>query len=122
VPDTGSGDPRDIGADHAALPPTLSQQSLSQRTLILPADAAIAAIDHLTGAGRRLENWEGWVRLRDGARARSLSFGGSFALPSDPQRAADTAKAGITRARERWSRDPEYPGAELYFGLTFAQR
>jgi hypothetical protein len=122
VPDTGSGDPRDSSADHLALPPALARQSLSTRVLILPYDAVFAAIDHLTGAGRRLENWEGWVKLRDGARARSLTYGGSFALPSDAPRAAETAKAGIARAHERWQKNPEYPGGELYFGLTFAQR
>ena len=121
MPDTGGVDPRESSADHA-LPRALAEQSLSPRDIILPYDAALAAIDQLTATGRRIENWEGWVKLRDGARAKSLSFGGSFALPSEPPRAADTAKAGITRAHERWQRDPEYPGAELYFGLTFAQR
>lgn len=122
MPDTGSGDPRESSADHAALPAEVAQQSLSQRVLILPYDAALTAIDLLSANGRRIENWEGWVKMRDGARAKSLSYGGSFALPSEPPRAAETAKAGITRAHQRWQRDPEYPGAELYFGLTFAQR
>jgi hypothetical protein len=122
VLDAGSGDPRESSADHTALPPALAQQSLSQRILILPYDAAVAAIDHLTSSGRRLDNWEGWVKLRDGSRTKSLSHGGSFALPSDPPRAAETAKAGLARARERWQNNPEYPGAELYFGLSFAQR
>ena len=122
MPDTDGGDPREHSADHAALPPELAQQSLSQRVLILPYDAALTAIDQLTASGRRLENWEGWVKMRDGSRTKSLSYGGSFALPSDPPRAAETAKAGISRAHQRWERDPEYPGADLYFGLTFAQR
>lgn len=122
MPDSGSGDPRERSADHAALPAALADASLSDRTLILPFDAALAAIDHLTNDGRRIENWEGWVKMRDGGRAKSLSHGGSFALPPDPSRAAATAKAGITRAHERWQRSPEYTGAELYFGLTFARR
>ena len=125
MPDSGAGgggDPRVRGADHAALPESLAAQSLSDRALILPHDAALAAIDHLTEAGRRLENWEGWVKLRDGGRTRSLTYGGSFALPSDAARAAEVAKAGISRARERWQHHPEYDGGELYFGLTFAQR
>lgn len=122
MPDSGSGDPRERSADHAALPPALADASLSDRVLILPHDAALAAIDHLTNDGRRIENWEGWVKLRDGGRARSLTHGGSFALPMDPARAAATAKTGITRAHERWQRSPEYDAAELYFGLTFARR
>jgi hypothetical protein len=122
VPDAGSGDPRESSADHVALPSALAEQSLSQRALILPYDAALSAIDHLTSTGRRLENWEGWVKLPDGARTKSLTHAGSFALPSEAPRAAETAKAGIARAHERWQRNPEFPGAELYFGLTFAQR
>lgn len=122
MPDTAGSDPRERSADHAALPPALADASLSDQALILPFDAAIAAIDHLTSDGRRIENWEGWVRMRDGGRAKSLTYGGSFALPSDPARAADTAKAGITSAHERWQRNPEYAGAKLYFGLTFARR
>ena len=104
-----------------ALPESLTKQSLSPGAIILPYDAALAAIDHMTGQGRRLENWEGWVKMRDGGRARSLAHSGSFALASDAARAADTAKAGMARARERWERQPEYPGAELYFGLTFSR-
>ena len=122
MPDSGSGDPRERSADHAALPPALADASLSERTLILPFAAALAAVDHLTNDGRRIENWEGWVRMRDGGRAKSLTHGGSFALPLEPARAAETAKAGITRAHERWQRSPEYSEAELYFLLTFARR
>lgn len=111
------------GGDAAfqALPDALTKQSLSPGAIILPYDAAVAAIDHMAAQGCRLENWEGWVRMRDGGRARSLAHSGSFALSSDAARAADTAKAGMARARERWQRDPEYPGAELFFGLTFSR-
>jgi hypothetical protein len=89
-------------------------------TLILPFDEALEAIAQSTNNGRRLTNWEGWVRFRDGTRAKSLTHGGSFALPGDAARAAETATAGMRRALEAWGRNPEYPGAELYFGLTFS--
>lgn len=117
---SSAGDPRGSNADLAALPAELAKQSLSQSTIILPHDAALAAITLLSERGRRLENWEGWVRMRDGGRAKSLSHGGSFALPRDIARAAEVARAGIERAQARWNRDPEYPGAELYFGLLFS--
>lgn len=116
---TGGGDAPDRISDLAALPPELSRQSLSRGAIILPLDAALQAIAHLTRDGWRLENWEGWVRMRDGGRTKSLSHAGSFALPQDPARAADAAEAGMKRANERWRRDPEYPGAQLYFGLNF---
>lgn len=89
-------------------------------TLILPYEAALDAIAEASKNGKRLTNWEGWVRFPDGTRAKSLSHGGSFALPRDTARAAETATAGMRRALEVWGRNPEYPGAELHFGLTFS--
>ena len=117
--ESGSGDPRSTNADLAALPPELAKQSISQTSVILPHDAALQAIAHVTQSGRRLENWDGWVRFRDGTRAKSLTHGGSFALPRDPARAAQTATAAIRRAQMMWARNPEYPNASLFFGLTF---
>lgn len=117
--DSGSGDPRATSADLTALPPDIAKQSLSSVAVVLPCDAAIEAIAHLTKNARRLESWEGWVKLRDGSRAKSLMHGGSFALSRDPLRAAESATASIRRAQAHWQRNPEYPGAELYIGLTF---
>jgi len=108
-----------MDASASGLPPELAKQSISPVSIILPFDAAIEAIAHLTRNGRRLDQWEGWVRLRDGSRAKSLTHGGSFALPRDPARAAETATAAIRKAEAHWQRNPEYPGAALYFGLTF---
>ena len=113
------GEPGDEGSDLAALPSDLRDQSLSRTQIILPFAGATRALAELTGAGFRLERWEGWVKMRDGGRARSLAHGGSFALPRDPGRAMEVATHAMTRARERWQRDPEYPGAELYFALAF---
>lgn len=90
--------------------------------LILPFDAALKEIADRAQRGIRLENWEGWVHFRGGMRAKSLSVSGSFALSRDPARAAATATADIQRAHERWQRDPEYPGAELLIGLSFAEK
>jgi hypothetical protein len=119
VADRGGGDPGIHNADLDALPPELSEQSLSRALIILPLDGAIAAIAHLTDRGRRLENWEGWVRIRGGGRAKSLAHSGSFALPRDARRAAETAVAAMRKAKAAWDRSPEYPGGDLYFGLTF---
>ena len=89
--------------------------------LVLSFEAALKAIAEHAEQGRLLESWEGWVKFRDGTKAKSLSYGGSFALPRDVGRAAATAKSGIERAQAHWARDPEYPGAELWFGLSFAE-
>jgi len=119
VAESGGGDPRGTNADLAALPPELAKQSISPTTLMLPLAAAVEAIAHLTRQGRRLDSWEGWVKLRDGTRAKSLAHGGSFALSRDPARAAASATEAIKKAQIFWERNPEYPGAELYFALTF---
>ncbi len=116
---SGGGDPRGTSAGLAGLPSELVKLSLSPGVPILPFDAALAAIVHHTSQGRRLESWEGWVRLSDGSRAKSLTHGGSFALSRDPARAAETASAAIRKAHAYWERNPEYPGGELYFGLYF---
>lgn len=117
--EAGSRDPRETGADLTALPPELARQSLSKVLIILPFDAAIQAIAHLTQSGRLLESWEGWVQMRDGSRAKSLSHSGTFALSRDPARAAEVATGAIKRADATWKRNPEYPGAVLCYGLNF---
>ena len=116
--DPGS-DARERARGLATLPPDLAQQSLSRTAIILPLAAAIAAVEQLAGQGHRLESWEGWVRMRDGARAKSLAHTGSFALPREPARAATSAIEGMKRADATWQRNPEYPGAQLFYGLTF---
>jgi hypothetical protein len=118
VNDSGSGTSQD-DSGLSALPPELASQSLSRTAIILPVDAALQAIAHLSGTRRRLENWEGWVKMRDGGRAKSLAHAGSFALPTDAARAAEVASAGIRRTKAMWDRNPEYPGASLYIELTY---
>jgi hypothetical protein len=113
--------PRQSGEDDglSALPAEWATQSLSRSAIILPLDVALQAVAHLAGKGRTLEAWEGWVKMRDGGRAKSLAHSGSFALPTDPARAAEVASAGIRRSQAMWARDPEYPGASLYIELTY---
>ena len=84
-------------------------------------DAALKLIAERAAQGIALENWEGWVKLRDGTRAKSLDIQGSFALSRDPARAAAAATAGIERAWAQWQRRPEHPNAELLFGLSFSE-
>jgi hypothetical protein len=103
------------------LPPDLARQSLSNTVIILPLDAALNVLAHFAAQGRRLEAWEGWVKMKDGGRSRSLAHGGSFALPRDPARAVETATAAMRKAQATWQRIPEYPGASLFFELTFSK-
>ena len=115
----GGGDPPGRSPDLTALPTALVRDSLSATQIILPLDAALTALGQLSQQGRRLECWEGWVKMPDGGRTKSLTHGGSFALPRDAGRALESATAGMRRAQAHWDRDPEYPGAQLYFALYF---
>ena len=79
---------------------------------------ALAALDHLERAGLRVESWEGWVRLADGTRTKSLAHQGTFALPLDAAASVSAARDMIGQAQRRWDRTPEYAGGELYFKIT----
>jgi hypothetical protein len=107
-------------SDLSLLPQDLATRSLSTREIVLLASDAERAIDHLTKSGRRLEAWEGWVRFSDGGRTKSLRHPGSFVLPTDAARAASAALESIRKTQQTWDRDPEYPGATLYYCLTVA--
>jgi len=120
VTGAGGGPGRYTDADLAALPQNIAAQSITSTRIILPKDAAFEAIAYFASQDRPLENWEGWMRLADGSRVKSLTHPGSFAMSRDAKRAAAAARAGIEAAQRRWDRDPEYPNAALFFALTFA--
>ncbi len=102
----------------ALLPQDLAARSLSRQDLVLRHDDTLAALEHIGRAGLRVESWEGWVRLPDGMRTKSLVHQGSFALPLDPSASVTATREMIADAQRRWDRTPEYPGADLYFKLT----
>ena len=102
----------------AVLPDELAARSLSKHDVVMRLDDALAALDHLGRAGLRIESWEGWVRLADGTRTKSLMHMGSFALPLDASASVTMARDGIVQAQRRWDRAPEYASGELYFKLT----
>lgn len=107
-------------SDLSLLPQDLASRSISTREIVLLLDDAERAIEHLTKTGRRLEAWEGWVRFPDGGRTKSLRHPGSFVLPNDGARAASVTLESIRKTQQTWNRDPEYPGAVLYYCLTVA--
>jgi hypothetical protein len=102
----------------AVLPDELAARSLSKHDVVMRHDDALEALDHLERAGLRVESWEGWVRLADGTRTKSLMHQGSFALPLDAAASVSVARDMIANAQRRWDRAPEYGGGELYFKLT----
>jgi hypothetical protein len=102
----------------AMLPAELAARSLSRQEVVLRHEDALAALDHLERAALRVESWEGWVRLADGTRTKSLTHQGTFALPLDATASVRTTRDMIEQAQRRWNRAPEYVGGELYFKIT----
>jgi hypothetical protein len=102
----------------AMLPAELAARSLSRQEVVMRHDDALAALEHLERADLRVESWEGWVRLADGTRTKSLLHQGTFALPLDAAASVATAREMIGQAQRRWDRSPEYAGGELYFKIT----
>jgi hypothetical protein len=119
APPDGSSRPS-ADAALAALPPELAAKSMSPSRIVMRKADALQALDALAAKDFVLENWEAWIQLSTGSRVKSLSHGGSFALPRDAKRAAEKARAGIDAAQARWDRDPEYANAELCFVLAYA--
>lgn len=105
---------------HLLLPPSLADRSLSRSEIILPLDDAVRAVEHLARGGRTVVRWEGWVRLPDGGRTRSLAHPGPFALPMDADAAATEATEAMRKTQAHWDRSPEYPGGTLYFRIELA--
>ncbi len=71
--------------------------------------------------------WEGWIRYPDGRVGHSAKHQGSFDFQPEEgephlqavQRAAEPAKQTIAEAKTEWDREPEVPGASLYFCITY---
>ena len=81
---------------------------------------AVSAVDHIARTGRRIEAWEGWVQMPEGARTHSLAYPGSFALPMQAGPAAEAARRTMAEAHAAWEHSPEYPNASLFFSLVVA--
>lgn len=114
------GTPDSRAPQLAFLPPELAGRSLSPHDLAFSLPDAELALDHLAADGHRVVAWDCWVLWPSGARARSLAYSGSFALPLDVARAAEAARDGMRRVQSRWERSPEYPGTTLYFTMELA--
>jgi hypothetical protein len=99
-----------------ALPPHL--HSATDREVVLPFAEATEALDYLDRQGWRFLGWEGGVRHRDGRLGHSTQYQGTVTLagtPDDVQMGLDIIRA----EQERWDLDPEVPGGQLLFCLTF---
>ena len=107
--------------DPRLLPADFARRSLSDREIVLTYVDALAAIEHLSHAGRRILAWEGWLRWTDGRVGHSEKHQGTVCLSGmTASQAAAFCRETIALAQAEWDRAPASPGATLYFCITVA--
>ena len=114
--------------DLLLLPAELRQQSLSDREIVLPYDAAVRAVLELQRADCAVIGWEGWLHLHDGGRTHSR-FQGTTGLVRDEGESwrtfVERAAAFCLRTMaEDWSKFPataEAAVGQLAFCLSLAE-
>ena len=102
------------------LPQRLLAQSISDRELVLPPEAALEAIAFLEAQDVHILGWEGWVKDAHGRVGHGAAPQGTVSLESLPIKdAAELCRATIAQAVAQWSK--EHPGAEheLHVCITF---
>ncbi len=101
------------------LPPEIARRSISRREIVLPLDAAIAAVDWCAINQIHILGWEGWIQYADGRVGHGNAPQGTTSLEglSVPD-AADFCRRTIRVAALEWSKT--YPEAmdRLHFCIT----
>ncbi len=101
------------------IPKELAVRSVSQTEIVLSAQDALQAIDHLEKAGHHVVGWEGWIRDSVGRVGHGNAPQGTRDLTHlSPSAAADFCRLSISKEAEAWKvvhSDSEY---ELFFCIT----
>ena len=106
-------------SDLDLLPTALASRSINDREIVLPLTEALAAIDHLEGAGRHLLGWEGWLLYPDGGVGHSARHQGTADLSMlTPAEAADFCRETIRLAAAEFEADAEPVGRKLIFCIS----
>lgn len=114
--------------DLLLLPDELRRQSLSDREIVLPYDAAVRAVLALQRAGCAVIGWEGWLLLHDRRRTHSR-FQGTTDLVREEAESwptfVDRSAAFCLRTMaEDWATFPasaEAARGQLFFCLSVAE-
>ena len=102
-----------------ALPRELALQSISQREIVLPLNAAIAAIDHFANHQIQILGWEGWIQSSDGRVGHGNAPQGTTSLEHlTIAEAADFCRRAITAAATAWLESCAGTTDRLYFCVT----
>jgi len=101
------------------LPPEIARHSISHREVVLPLNAAIAAIDWFAINQIHLLGWEGWIQSADGRVGHGNAPQGTTSLEglSIPD-AADFCRRTIRAAALEWSKTYPETTDRLHFCIT----
>ncbi|HDR8961110.1 hypothetical protein [Burkholderia vietnamiensis] len=101
------------------LPPEIALQSISRREIVLPLNAAIAAIDYCANNKIRILGWEGWIQSPDGRVGHGNAPQGTTSLEdlSIPE-AADFCRRTIAAAALEWTENNLGTTDRLHFCIT----
>lgn len=101
------------------LPQRLSDQSISEREIVLPIAATLEAIDLLESNGRHIIDWEGWVKDTHGRVGHGTAPQGTTSLQDlSVQEAAQICRSTIPPAAAQWAEDNPGTTDSLHFCIT----
>ena len=93
--------------------------SASTRELVLPLPQALSVVSLLQTSGAELLGWEGWLRYSSGALGHSTNHQGTAALAGTANDVAALIKSTMQQSDDEHNLNPEVPGSELLFCITF---
>ncbi|WP_124448642.1 hypothetical protein [Burkholderia sp. Bp8992] len=101
------------------LPPEIARHSISRREIVLPLNAAIAAIDWCAINQIHLLGWEGWIQSADGRVGHGNAPQGTTSLESlSIPDAADFCRRTIRAAALEWSKTYPETTDRIHFCIT----
>ena len=101
------------------LPRELALKSISRQEIVLPLDAAIAAIDYCANRQIQILGWEGWIQSSDGRVGHGNAPQGTTSLAHlTIGEAADFCRRTIIAAATAWSESFAGTTDRLHFCVT----
>ncbi|MFM0126256.1 hypothetical protein [Paraburkholderia sediminicola] len=101
------------------LSPEIAQQSISQREIVLPLNAAIKAVDYCALNQIHILGWEGWLQTQDGRVGHGNAPQGTVSLEGlSITDAAEFCRNTIRAAAQEWSENHPETTDRLHFCIT----
>ncbi|MDX3775754.1 hypothetical protein QE250_16700 [Chromatiaceae bacterium AAb-1] len=101
------------------LPPSLREQSISQREIVLPLAAALDAIDFIESQRIQILGWEGWIKDAHGRIGHSSAPQGTISLEDlTVHEAVQLCRVTMQSEAAQWAQDNPDTTDTLHFCIT----